>query len=58
VQTGSAGTCAVSKAKIANATTEVTFTVTGLTYPTGTYVPGANHDPDGDSDGTSIQIAR
>lgn len=34
--------------------TYVTFTVDGVTYPSLTYDPGANHDPDNDSDGTSI----
>ncbi len=57
-KTASNGTCSVSKAKIPNTTTSVTFAVTGMTYKTGVYVPSANHDPDGDSNGTSILIAR
>ena len=39
-------------------TKEIRFTVTGMTYTTGVYVPAANHDPDGDSNGTSIVITR
>ena len=48
----------VSKAKLANLMTSVTFTVTGMTYATGAYVPAANHDPDGDSNGTAIVVTR
>ena len=34
----------------------VTLTVTGATYSGASYDPALNHDPDGDSDGTSIRI--
>ncbi len=34
----------------------VTLTVTGVTYSGASYNPALNHDPDGDSDGTSIGI--
>ena len=57
-KTASNGTCSISKAKLANPLTSVTFTVTGMTYPTGAYVPAANHDPDGDSNGTAIVVTR
>lgn len=38
----------------------VTFTVTSVTttMPGWTYTPADNHDPDGDSNGTSITVAR
>jgi hypothetical protein len=36
----------------------VTFIVTGVTSAGSTYNPAANHDPDGDSTGTSIVIAQ
>ena len=56
--TGSAGTCTVSKPSIPNTTHSVTFTITGLTYsPTGVYVPSSNHDPETDSNGTVIVVA-
>ena len=55
-KTSSSGTCTVSKSKIPKTTRDVTFTVTGLATSTGTYVPSVNHDPDGDSTGTSIRI--
>jgi hypothetical protein len=34
----------------------VTFTVSGVSYDSLSYVPADNHDPDGDSDGNSIII--
>jgi thermitase len=56
--TGAAGQCQVSKQPQKNAAS-VTFSVTGLTGPTGvSYAPGSNHDPEGDSTGTAITVAR
>jgi len=34
----------------------VTLTITGVTYSGVSYNPAYNHDPDGDSNGTSIRI--
>jgi subtilisin family serine protease len=57
--TASNGTCSVQIAKLARASVaSVTFTVTNVTRSGGTYMPSANHDPDGDSTGTVIVIAR
>jgi hypothetical protein len=39
-----------------NGSGSVTFTVNDVTHATHTYSPADNHDPDGDSDGTSISI--
>jgi hypothetical protein len=36
----------------------VTFTVTSVTRTGSTYTAAANHDPDGDSDGTAIVVFR
>ena len=36
----------------------VTFTVGSLEAPHNVYVAAGNHDPDGDSNGTSIVIRR
>ena len=36
----------------------VTFIVDSVTHVTMTYDPTANHDADGDSDGTSITISK
>jgi PKD repeat protein len=56
--TGTAGTCTVSATKIPTGTTEVTFSVGGVTKSGSAYVAGTNHDPDGDSTGTSITITK
>lgn len=34
----------------------VTFTVSGLSHASASYDPSANHDPNGDSNGTSITV--
>jgi hypothetical protein len=34
----------------------VTFTITNLTHGADTYESGSNHDPDHDSDGTTISV--
>ena len=55
--TASNGTCSVQKTKMSRtAVATVTFTVTNVNRAGGTYFPAANHDPDGDSDGTSIVV--
>ena len=56
--TDASGTCTMSSAKLRSRTSSVTFTVDDVTHATLTYDPADNHDPDGDSDGTSITINR
>jgi hypothetical protein len=57
--TGAAGTCTVQKAKLSTTVAaSVTFTVTGVTATGRTYAAASNHDPDGDSTGTSILVLR
>ncbi len=57
--TAANGTCVVQKTKLTrSAVASVTFTVTNVTRSGGTYTPAANHDPDGDSNGTAIVILR
>jgi subtilisin len=51
------GMCTVKKAKIAKTTAGVTFTVTGVTGSLP-YDAIVNHDPDGDSTGTSIDVIK
>lgn len=51
------GRCSLSKA-FARKQTTVTFTVTGLTKSGYAYDAGSNHDPDGDSNGTSITFTK
>lgn len=55
--TGSGGSCSVSK-RFAGKTASATFTVTGLSLSGSTYEAAANHDPDGDSNGTSVTVLR
>jgi uncharacterized protein len=50
------GRCTVSKNNIKLATTGVTFTVSSVTGSGCVYTAEANHDPDGDSDGTTITV--
>ncbi len=56
--TNGAGQCTVTKNNLKNNVSEITFTVTGVSLTGATYNPGANHDPDGDSSGTSITVFR
>jgi subtilisin family serine protease len=55
--TGRNGTCQVTSSALPRTTASATFTVTGITASGGTYTPAANHDPDGDSDGTVIVVS-
>lgn len=55
--TGTNGRCTLSKTRLNNVpTTFVTVKVTAVTKTGFTYQAAWNHDPDGDSDGTVIQI--
>jgi hypothetical protein len=56
VTTGSDGTAAYQTGWIKNSG-DLTFTVDDVTHATLSYSAGDNHDPDGDSDGTSITIS-
>ncbi|NIM95904.1 MAG: hypothetical protein GTO18_19570 [Anaerolineales bacterium] len=52
------GKCKVSLSGIEIGTGTVEFTVTNVTHSTWIYLSSANHDPDGDSDGTNIIITK
>jgi hypothetical protein len=57
--TGASGQCTVTKSNLARArVASVTFTVNNVTKSGFTYQAGANHDPDSDSNGTVITVAR
>lgn len=56
--TNTAGQCSVSTANLKKTVSTVTFTVTNVTHATLSYNPSANSDPDGDSTGTVITIAK
>jgi serine protease AprX len=55
--TNANGVCRISK-RWANSRAQVTFTVVSLAAAGLTYEAADNHDPDGDSTGTSISVAR
>jgi hypothetical protein len=56
--TSNAGTCSVQVTKLDKTVASATFTVTGVTLANSTYAPASNHDPDLDSNGTMIVVAR
>jgi hypothetical protein len=54
--TGSNGSCLVTTGNIWRSASRARFSVSGVTYPSFTYTPAANHDPDGDSNGVNITV--
>lgn len=54
--TDTSGWCTVASSNISNKSTSVTFSVDSLSASGYTYDATANHDPDGNSNGTSITI--
>jgi len=56
--TSASGRCSMSQSGILKKTASVTFTVGNVTHATLTYKPADNHDPDGDSTGTSLTVTR
>ena len=55
---GGNGTCIVLFPSLKRSVTSVNFTVVSVTFPGSTYVRADNHDPDGDSNGTTIKVIR
>jgi hypothetical protein len=55
--TGSAGSCSLSRT-VATKKKDITFAVTALSASGRTYLSASNHDPDGDSTGTTIVLTR
>lgn len=56
--TDATGSCTITSPKFASGTTAVTFTVGNVTYSTIQYLAVENHDPDGDSNGSSIIVQK
>ena len=52
------GRCSVSRGATPPKMSSVSFTVTGATHSSFVFSPGSNHDPDGDSNGTTMVIRR
>ena len=56
--TGDDGTCTLTSPPNRKRNKRITFTLTNLSHSMATYDSSANHDPDGDSDGTTITVRR
>lgn len=56
--TNASGQCSVVKNSLRTSTASVTFTVSSVTLAGNTYNAGANHDPDGSSNGTAIIVSK
>jgi hypothetical protein len=54
--TDSSGRCTITKSNIKSDVGSVIFNITNITQVSFVYQPADNHDPDGDSDGTTITI--
>lgn len=56
--TNSSGICSIAKTGLKTSVASITFTVTSITRSGLTYQSAANHDPDGDSNGTVIVVLK
>jgi hypothetical protein len=56
--TDASGQCSVTMSSIKKNVPSVTWTVTHVSSGAGAYVAGDNHDPDGDSNGTTIVVSQ
>jgi subtilisin family serine protease len=56
--TNSSGYCSITKTGLKSSVASITFTVTNVTRSGLTYQSSANHDPDGDSNGTVIIVLK
>jgi hypothetical protein len=56
--TDATGKVAFTLNSISKQTSSVTLTISGVTFPGLNYAATDNHDPDGDSNGTSITVTR
>jgi hypothetical protein len=56
--TNASGLCTITKSGLSVKTSSVQWSVTGVASSGLSYQAGANHDPDGDSNGTSITVLK
>ena len=56
--TDTSGTCQVVMSGLSSKTASVTFSIINVSASGMTYDANANHDPDGDSDGTSLTVSK
>jgi hypothetical protein len=52
------GYCTITSSKIASGANTITFTISNVAYSSSLYRATDNHDPDGDSDGSSITVQK
>jgi hypothetical protein len=50
------GQCTISRNNLRGSINSITFSVSSVTHDSNSYQPGSNHDPDGDSNGTTIIV--
>ena len=56
--TSASGRCTVSRAGLRKTTRSVSYTVTNVALAAFVYTPADNHDPDGDSNGSSVSVSK
>jgi hypothetical protein len=56
--TNASGLCTVTKTGLSTRTTSITFTITKVTKSPLVYRSTSNHDPDGESNGTTILVSK
>ena len=56
--TNTVGQCMLSNAAIPKKIGSITFTAVATTHPTALYRSADNHDPDGDSTGTTVRVRK
>jgi hypothetical protein len=56
--TDGSGQCSITLNRINKNSSSVTFSVDDVTHAVDTYSAADNHDPDGDSDGTTIVVLK
>lgn len=56
--TNTSGVCSVTKTSLSTSITSITLTITNATLASYTYTATANHDPDGESNGSMIVVPK
>jgi hypothetical protein len=56
--TDASGVCMVTKTGLRGSVSSVILTVTNVTHSASVYSSTSNHDPDGDSNGTTIVVLK
>jgi hypothetical protein len=56
--TGANGACVLGSSEMRKRIGTATFAVSGVILSGHSYTSGQNHDPDGDSNGTSITVVK